>query len=241
MGCDHTEETWCQRDTEALSECIKALSEGDLARALLAVEGASLTKSQEVTTQLQVLAARVRAQRAQTAIEIFEAMRASIFVGRGIRGNKDDYYGHYNSHISAVLNGGAGQPILVTAVWIIVGQQAGHLVHGIGLPGHFVARIGGEQGVFVDPFAGTQISMDRCKHIARVATGQDKLNPAWFEPVSQQALIERVLRNLINASQIKGNLDVIRSYVDGLDTIDSEMKQRVRDELVNLYNEANAV
>ena len=44
--------------------------------------------------------------------------------------------------LAPVVARGRGMPILVSSVWIIVGTGAGIPVRGVGLPGHFIARVG---------------------------------------------------------------------------------------------------
>src|SRR5690606_22692336 len=77
-----------------------------------------------------------------------------------------------NNHLSSVLERRLGQPILLAIVWILLGAQAGVEVQGVGMPGHFLARVGGERGVVVDPFAGGKVlSRDECKAIFDRVTG----------------------------------------------------------------------
>src|SRR5690349_6978290 len=58
----------------------------------------------------------------------------------GLRpGDAIDPQAHY---LHSVLATGRGIPIACSAVWIAVGRRAGTPVDGVGLPGHFVVRIG---------------------------------------------------------------------------------------------------
>jgi hypothetical protein len=77
-----------------------------------------------------------------------DALRAVL---AGFTGDAHDYGDLRSSLLHEVLRRRAGLPILLTVVWLEVARRAGVPAAGIGLPGHFVARIGDD---YVDPFAG---------------------------------------------------------------------------------------
>ncbi len=77
-----------------------------------------------------------------------EALRAVL---AGFTGDAHDYRDLRSSLLHEVLTRRAGLPILVSVVWLEVARRSGIAAHGIGLPGHFVVRVGEE---YVDPFAG---------------------------------------------------------------------------------------
>ena len=104
-----------------------------------------------------------------------------------------------------------GMPIVLCTVWIEVGHRAGVPMHGIGMPGHFIARVGGVDGLLVDPFSGgCRITVKQCAHLV------DKLSNAalpwsdeYLQPVACDAIVERVLRNLANAHKRQEDLPAL--------------------------------
>lgn len=93
--------------------------------------------------QLDELAAEVDRDRPPV-----EALRAVL---AGFTGDAHDYADLRSSLLHEVLRRRAGLPILLSAVWLEVARRCGIPAYGIGLPGHFVVRVG---DVHVDPFAG---------------------------------------------------------------------------------------
>jgi regulator of sirC expression with transglutaminase-like and TPR domain len=89
-------------------------------------------------------------------------------------------------------------PILLACVWIEVGRRAGIPVDGIGMPGHFLARVGGPSGVHVDPFAGGQeLSREGCRALHdRIAGPKARWNDDFLRASPTDQVLERVLNNL---------------------------------------------
>lgn len=73
----------------------------------------------------------------------------------GFVGNSADYDHPDNSMLDLVLERHTGLPILLSVVWVEVGRRVGIPVHGVGLPGHYIAAVFGEgTPIAVDPFRG---------------------------------------------------------------------------------------
>lgn len=68
----------------------------------------------------------------------------------GFTGDARDYTDLRSSLLVEVLRRRAGLPILLSVVWLEVAHRCSIPAEGIGLPGHFVVRIGSQ---YVDPFA----------------------------------------------------------------------------------------
>jgi regulator of sirC expression with transglutaminase-like and TPR domain len=69
----------------------------------------------------------------------------------GFTGDAHDYEDIRSSLLHDVLPRRAGLPILLSVVWLEVARRSGVRADGIGLPGHFIARIDDD---YVDPFSG---------------------------------------------------------------------------------------
>ena len=179
--------------------CALAVEADDLAQALFAIARASPSDRRAARVKLSAWSQTVLKQRlaGQSGVE---ALRLVLVHGAGIDGVKDDYFDPQNSDLAGVVARGHGMPILVSAVWMIVGMQAGIEVHGVGLPGHFITRV---DDTLVDPFRGGRaMSVEDCKALVEQATGgRASWDDRLLRPVSMVSLASRVVRNLINSAQ----------------------------------------
>ncbi len=115
------------------------------------------------------------------------------------RGNVQDYYDADNSYLNRVLDRRLGLPITLSVVAMAVAARAGLTVHGVGLPGHFVAKaVDGQQEVIFDPFHGGQVlSPCDCEQLVQQVTGLTFAASAdALQPVPIGLLVRRLLTNL---------------------------------------------
>ena len=131
------------------------------------------------------------------------------------RGNEDDYYAMENSILPKVIEARLGNPITLTMVYMLVARRAGLKVSGVGLPGHFVARL---EHVFFDPFhGGRRMHLDECR---RLLESQDmELQPHHLMPCPQRAMLARVLNNIrhiANEDCDQESKDAVQSWLDAL-------------------------
>lgn len=126
-----------------------------------------------------------------------EAMRAHLCDELGFVGNRDDYYDPRNSFLNEVLERRTGIPITLAVVWMAIGRRAGLRVEGIGFPGHFLVRVGGESGRYVDVFneGQTLTERDLAKLGARVRLPESEITKALTIPTARD-MAERMLFNL---------------------------------------------
>ena len=109
---------------------------------------------------------------------------------------RDDYKTVESSHLSRVLERRRGLPILLAAVWMMVGRRVGIPVEGIGMPLHFLARVAGE---LVDPFGGGELlGVEECQaKLRELSSASITWRDELLAPVTPAQLHERVLRNLV--------------------------------------------
>jgi regulator of sirC expression with transglutaminase-like and TPR domain len=195
-------ELWSQEDRLALATFEVALKNDDLAGALLAVEGVTPKDAAECRILLHEYGQRTQ----DMGLDPVSAMGRVLVDQEGFHGDTDDYYNPSNSYLSSVVDRKRGLPILLSALWMLVGEQAGISVEGIGLPGHFIVRVGGAGGVLVDPFAGGKmLSVSDCARMVDVlSSGTVTWDDAYLTSISLDALLERVLRNLMHSFQRAG-------------------------------------
>jgi regulator of sirC expression with transglutaminase-like and TPR domain len=123
------------------------------------------------------------------------ALNGLLFDEEGFRGNLEDYYDPRNSFLNDVLDRRTGIPITLSTLYIEVGRRAGLSVDGVGLPGHFVVRVG---GTLVDPFhSGAVLSEQDCqKRLDRIYGGRLRLDDSMLAACERKTILARTLRNL---------------------------------------------
>jgi regulator of sirC expression with transglutaminase-like and TPR domain len=122
-----------------------------------------------------------------------------LFEELGFAGNREDYYDPRNSLLNDVLERRLGIPITLSLVLMEVGRRVGLSIEGVGLPGHFIARLrSGGESLMVDPFdAGAPLTAEACASLVERAAGQPvPLTGAAFAAVSKRAFLARMLTNL---------------------------------------------
>lgn len=147
---------------------------------------------------LGALAARAISPAAGTD-EAAGALRRLLFEQEGFRGNAEDYYDPRNSFLNDVLDRRLGIPITLSVVYIDVAAGAGVTVRGVGLPGHFVARLERHGATrFLDPFnGGVVLTETDCRVLVERVQGQAaSFDPAWLRPVGTREIVARMLGNL---------------------------------------------
>ena len=126
-----------------------------------------------------------------SAVPVIAALLRDRLNLRGAGGG--DPQTHY---LHTVIQRGAGIPIACSALWIAVGRRAGIPVEGIGLPGHFVVRVG---ATLVDAFSGGEpLDHEAARQLVSGAAGSEveSLDARWLEPASVRAMLARMSRNL---------------------------------------------
>lgn len=195
---------WGAPEDAWLTDCRAAVAAGDLARALFAL---SLARPAEVRAARVRLAAWGQAVLTQrlAGLGSFDALHRVLVDGAELQGDADTYFHSSNADLACVIARGRGMPILVSAVWMLCGLAAGIEVHGIGLPGHFIARVDADQ--LIDPFDGGRLlSLEDCQAIAARATGGvASWDDRHLRPVSITSLVARVIRNRVGCAQREGD------------------------------------
>lgn len=123
-----------------------------------------------------------------------------LFREHEFAGNSDAYYDPRNSYLNDVLDRKCGIPISLSVLAVAVGERAGLRVAGVGLPGHFIAKVVGGDGseVLFDPFNGGQfLDPPACEELVSTVTGQPfTLTPEAVAPTPPGFIVARMLNNL---------------------------------------------
>ena len=118
-----------------------------------------------------------------------------------------------------------------------VGRRAGMIVDGIPFPGHFLARVGGESGVLVDPFHEGRIlgstDLDRLLHAQGLSEGN--FRRAMLHPASTKSILVRMLMNLKRIHEKRGDFRSLLLVCDRLVDLTNAPEHR-RDRGVAAYH-----
>ena len=172
------------------------------ALALAATEYPDLDIGQELASMdsLAAGAARRLGDR-RDPLFCLNALSEFLFDEIGFRGNEEEYYDPRNSYLNDVLARRLGIPITLALVYVETGRRLGVPLSGIGLPGHLVVGHRELDGLFADPFnGGILLTEQECaQRIEQVNWGQVPWDPRYLAPLSNRALIARMVRNLKGA------------------------------------------
>jgi regulator of sirC expression with transglutaminase-like and TPR domain len=151
--------------------------------------------------QLDDLAARARARLPSQSDSLAQALALAdwLFQREGFRGDTANYADPRNAYLNQVLERRLGLPISLSVVFMEVAQRLGLPAHGVGLPGHFIVAVPGEDApIYLDPFhGGHAVSVDDCATLVRRSAGLDgPFDPQWLAPVSPRDVVARMLNNL---------------------------------------------
>jgi len=114
-------------------------------------------------------------------------------------GNTQDYYNHENSILPCVMESRKGLPLTLTLLYMFVGARAGISIHGVNLPGHFIARCG---EIYFDPFhSGRVLSIADCADI--LARQEIELSDEHLENPDSRQIVARLLANLCHAYDVE--------------------------------------
>jgi regulator of sirC expression with transglutaminase-like and TPR domain len=121
-----------------------------------------------------------------------------VYDDLGFRGDEETYYDPRNSYLNDVVDRRTGIPISLAVVLVALGTRAGLTVEGIGFPGHFLVRLGGTAGIYLDPFFRARVlSREALERLLRRALGDAAhMAPEHLAAVSTRAIVARMLTNL---------------------------------------------
>ena len=120
-----------------------------------------------------------------------------LFHEAGFRGNTEEYDDPLNSCLEAVLKRRKGLPILLSSIYILVGQRLSIDLEPIALPGHFlVGSFKGSEPLYVDPF-----ERGRFRNVGelRALLLRRNVSPEFYHmvPAPVGEVLCRVCRNLV--------------------------------------------
>lgn len=135
---------------------------------------------------------------------VAQTLAAWLGEEHGFHGDTSTYYEPENSFLHKVLTRKQGLPIVLSLIYVLVGRRLGVPVYPVGMPAHFIVRIGPKKAdLYLDPFdRGHILSSEQCKEWLE-ANGFG-WRESFLAVVSDREFIARMLRNLINSYRQKG-------------------------------------
>jgi regulator of sirC expression with transglutaminase-like and TPR domain len=159
--------------------------------------------------RLRLLAAASGSAEVEPA-QALGALRAVLADEEGFVGSPQVYKEPASSFINDVVARRAGLPILLSAVALYVAEGAGLQAYGIGLPGHFVIRVGaGPQALYADPYRGFAVlSEGGCRELAlKRLKSPHHWRADYLAPCSNRSVVVRMLTNLKHLSVRRRDFD----------------------------------
>lgn len=134
------------------------------------------------------------------------ALREWLAGAKRFRGNVEDYYAPENSLLPQVLESRRGLPLTLSMVYLFVARRLGAPLYPIGMPTHFIVRYGDEtSGIYIDPYnQGAIMTREDCRRWL-VQQRRGDWREDYLKAISDYVLIERMLRNLVNAYAQRGD------------------------------------
>jgi regulator of sirC expression with transglutaminase-like and TPR domain len=130
-----------------------------------------------------------------------------LFSELGFRGNEEAYYDVRNSYLNDVLDMKRGVPLTLAIVILALSRRSGVIADGISFPSHFLVRLGGVNGCYVDPFLGARIltTLDLEILLKRALGPQAELKREHLAVADNRAMLIRTLNNLRSIFQKRGD------------------------------------
>ncbi|MCA8997804.1 MAG: trypsin-like peptidase domain-containing protein [Planctomycetaceae bacterium] len=185
------------------------------ALALAAMDNRDLDAEESVSTIQQMAEEFHSADRDDEPLEErLERFHRFFFEEQNYHGNRTNYYDYANSYLNEVIDDREGLPITLSVLYVELANRCGFKAEGVGLPGHFIARIqlSKEEERLVDVFErGEFLSEKECQQRVREFSGRP-WSPSYLDAQPAHAIIERMLRNLIRVANDKRDPEAALRY-----------------------------
>ncbi|WP_404784722.1 SirB1 family protein [Altericista sp. CCNU0014] len=171
-------------------------------------------------------------------LKILQTIDRYLFETLGFYGNERDYYDPRNSFLNEVLDRRTGIPITLSLVYLEIARRIGFPMTGINFPGHFLIRPDREDmELWVDPFHQGEILFpeDCKKRLETIYQQPVELRPEFFEPISPQQFLVRMLNNLKHIYLNRGDLHKCLAASEQILLVDPDAAMERRDRGVLYY------
>lgn len=144
----------------------------------------------------QVFELGLHADKASEQAAVLQAVLAGAF---DFAGDRETYDDPANANLIDVIDRRRGLPVALSILYISAARAVGWAAYGVNTPSHFLIRIGnGSHAVIQDPFSGGAVlADDDVDALLRSVAGAGLyLNPRHMEPLSNRAILVRLLNNI---------------------------------------------
>jgi regulator of sirC expression with transglutaminase-like and TPR domain len=163
---------------------------------LIALEDYRQLDIEMYLAKLDDLAQRVERRCVKGEPPIFRLghLHAELFDREQYHGDTNNYYDPRNVYLNEVIDRKIGIPISLSIVFLHVANRIGLNASGVGLPGHYIAKVRFELNeVYVDPFyGGSTLSLPEIAELL----GPVRLSAEHLRAWSARQTLVRVLVNL---------------------------------------------
>lgn len=167
-----------------------------------------------------------------TALEIVKVINHIFFSVHGFSGNTANYHAPQNSYINNVLESKKGNPLSLSIIYSLIAQGLDLPIYGVNLPEHFILAYKDNQPILPD--AAEEKSPRILFYINVFSKGtvfnrkeidvflkQLKIKPEmeYYEPSSNVAILQRLVRNLMFSYHKLGHTDKISELQELMDAL----------------------
>ena len=137
-------------------------------------------------------------------VEMVGTINQVFFSHIGFQPNKTHFHSPQNSFISDVLTSKKGNPLSLSAVYLLIARKLDLPICGVNLPNHFILGFQSRDVLqpkilfYINPFSRGSIlkKPDLDTFLRQIKV---KSEPSFYEPCSNVAMVKRTLTNLIYA------------------------------------------
>lgn len=162
-----------------------------------------------------------------TALEKVNVINHILFEVHGFTGNRTNYHAPQNSYLSDVIETKKGNPLSLSAIYLVIAQNLDIPVFGVNLPNHFILAyvdfpmfskshisilLDEKEHLnilfYINPFSkGIALSKPEVENFIK----QLKLKPRaeYYQPCLNITIVKRMLNNLVNSYEKLGYPDKV--------------------------------
>ena len=118
-----------------------------------------------------------------------------LFAEEGFGPNRGRFADPANSYLDLVVSRRLGIPITLAVVTIEVARRAGVMLHGVGMPGHFLVGTP-DPDMFIDAFDGRIIDHAGAQQIFGNFESRQPFDGSFLRPTPAPQILLRMLNNL---------------------------------------------
>ncbi len=159
--------------------------------------------------------------------ELITRFHKYLFQDQGYHGSRTNYYHASNSYINEAIDDREGLPITLSVLYIDLARRVGFSADGVGLPGHFIARLNLDENKtrLIDPFErGATLTEKECRQLVRDFKGLP-WDETFLETQTSSQILVRILRNLIGVANASNDLEAALRYVKTILILEPESAQ----------------